>query len=417
MSSASKEFPGLRFDPAPGLLPALGQLAEKVHQAAGQLGNVRTELERTLRDPGAWTGLAGGSCHDAVQHIYPEVWIMHDALSGVEHTLGEWSYLLADYQRSRTTLEAQAVAVRARVKQAKADPNIDVAFFELAGQSAENQEALLRRHAQAKQALEQAQGELDRIIKAAEGLKKQHDESARTFAKQIRDFADHLPDKNTMTPAGSKIIPPYFTKPPLGDEDVGPKREFNVAEPTAKDRATKLAAMGMVVGQSEYYENPRAASYLKQWLEGNGEDVQFEAVDFINQNPAFQKELRKTMLAGASSGQFDTGWKSGKISEDMNLPGPDGKKPKLSDWYYSMNGYQYRIVGSDFRMVNGEPVGQVRVDIYKRYNWGSPEGGTHRNDIKGIPQNDLARLNETGLAHDFDIVGSTTFYAPPRQSQ
>ncbi|MFF7247841.1 hypothetical protein ACFZBU_28490 [Embleya sp. NPDC008237] len=72
------------------------------------------------------------------------------------------------------------------------------------------------------------------------------------------------------------------------------------------------------------------------------------------------------------------------------------------------------IVGSDFKMVDGKPVGQVRVDIYKRYNWGNPEGGVPRGDIKGVPQNDLARLNETGLAHDFDIVGSTTFYAAPQ---
>ncbi|MET7299326.1 hypothetical protein [Embleya sp. NPDC005575] len=410
MSSASKEFPGLRFDPAPGLVPALGALAEKVRQAATQLGNVRAELETTLRDAGAWTGLAGGLCHDAVQHIYPDVWTMHDALSGVEHTLGEWSYLLTEYQRSRTSLEAQAVAARARLKQAKADPDADIGFTDIVARSGREREDLFKRHDIAKQAVNQAEEELDRIIGAAEALKKQHDESAGTFAKQIRGFADHLPDADTMTPAGSKLIPPYFTKPPASAEDLGPKREFDVSDPTAKDQATRLAAMAMVAGQDAYFDNDRAASYMKNWLEGNGQDVQFDASEFVNANPAFQQTINETLRANGAAGNFDTGWKSGTVANDMQ----NGKVPReLQDFYYTMNGYQYRIVGSDITMVDGQPVGQVRVDIYKRYNWGNPEGGGHRNDIEGVPQNDLARLNETGLAHDFDIVGSTTFYAAP----
>ncbi|MFI1383193.1 hypothetical protein [Embleya sp. NPDC020886] len=410
MSSAAKEFPGLRFDPAPGLVPALGALAEKVRQAAGQLGNVRAELETTLRDAGAWTGAAGGLCHDAVQHIYPDVWIMHDALSGVEHTLGEWSFLLAEYQRSRTALEAQAVAARARVKQAKADPAADLGFTDIVGRSDREREDIFKRHDIAKQAVNQAEDELDRIIEAAEGLKKQHDASARTFAKQIRDFADHLPDRNTMTPAGSYLIPPYFTKPPVSREDLGPKREFNVTAPTAKDQATRLAAMAMVAGQDAYFDNDRAASYMKNWLEGNGRDVQFNASEFVNANPAFQQKVNEILKANGPAGNFDTGWKSNTVADDMTK-GPVPRE--LLDFYYTMNGYQYRIVGSDIKMVDGQPVGQVRVDIYKRYNWGNPEGGDHRSNIEGVPQNDLARLNETGLAHDFDIVGSTTFYAAP----
>ncbi|MYW04136.1 hypothetical protein [Streptomyces sp. SID3343] len=409
--TSEREFPGLRFDPAPGLVPSIGLLGEKVRQACGQLGAVRAQLETALRDPGAWTGAAGGSCHDAVQHIYPEVWIMHDALSGVEHTLGEWSYLLAEYQRSRTTLEEQAVAARALVKQAKADPDVEIGFTEIVVRSDEEREALLTRHGAAKQALTRAQDELDRVIDAAKRLKEQHDESAGAFAKQIRGFADHLPDRDTMTPAGSNIIPPYFTKPPAGREDVGPKREFDVSDPSARDHATRLAAMTMVAAQDAYFDNDRAASYMKHWLEGDGQDVQFDAKEFVNANPGFQAKLNEIIKTKGPTGSFDTGWQNGTVWEDME----NGEVPKeLRDFYYTMNGYQYRIVGTDFTMVDGEPVGQVRVDIYKRYNWGNPEGGAPRNDIEGVPQNDLARLNETGLAHDFDIVGSTTFYAAPR---
>ncbi|MFE3198729.1 hypothetical protein [Embleya sp. NPDC059237] len=410
MSSAEKEFPGLRFDPAPGLLPALALPAEKVRQASGQVGNVRTEMEKTLRDPGAWSGLAGGSCHDAVQHIYPEVWIMHDALSGVERTIGEWSFLLAEYQRSRTELEAQAVAARARVKQMEGNPDVDLRFFEVMTTSGKEQEALLTRHAEAKKALEQAEDDLDAILDSAKDLKRQHDESARGIAKRIREIADHPPDRNTTSFGGSNLIPPYFTKPPVVPEDTGPKREFNVTDPTARDRATELAAMAMVAAQDGYFGNDRAASYMKYWLEGDGRDIQFDAQEFLKADPGFRKILNDTMRANAPSGNFDTGWKGGSVARDMQN-GP--VTPELQDFYYTMNGYQYRIVGTDFKMVEGHPAGTIRVDIYKRYNWGNPEGGAHRNDIEGVPQNDLARLNETGLAHDFDIVGSTTWYMAP----
>jgi hypothetical protein len=413
VSSAEKEFPGLRFDPAPGLVPSIDQLAAKVREASGQLGNARAELEKALRDPGAWAGPAGGSCHDAVQHIYPDVWIMHDAVSGVERTLGEWSFLLADYQRSRTSLEAQAVEARAAVGRAKDNPDLSIDAAVVFSGSDQERKAFFARYDAAKQAADRAEDQLDGILAAAKDLKKQHDESAKTFGGRIRGFADDIPSRDTMAPGGSGISPAYFTKPPPQAEDMGPKREFDVTDPTAKDRATRLAAQLMVVGQDAYFDNDRAASYMKNWLEGDGRDVQFDARELVNADPAFQQVLNETIKSKGPQGNFDTGWQPGNIYDDMKK---GGASKELQDFYYTMNGYQYRIVGTDFTMVDGHPVGQVRVDVYKRYNWGNPEGGTPRNDIEGVPQNDLARLNETGLAHDFDIVGSTTFYAMPSPS-
>ncbi|MGR6999674.1 hypothetical protein ACU686_18685 [Yinghuangia aomiensis] len=87
----------------------------------------------------------------------------------------------------------------------------------------------------------------------------------------------------------------------------------------------------------------------------------------------------------------------GNIYDDMKK---GGSSKELQDFYahherlpvpHCRNGLH------DGRRASGRP-GPGRH--HKRYNWGNPEGGTPRNDIEGVPQNDLARLNETSLAHD-----------------
>ncbi len=413
MSSGEKDFPGLGFDPTPGIVPAIDHLAETVRRAAGQLGNARGDMEGALRNPRAWTGLAGASCHDAVQHIYPDVWITHDAVAGVAGALEEWSTTLTAYQSSRTDLEARAVAARTAVKQAKdqLDESMSGAMVFFSG-SDEEKKAFLARADAAQRVVNQTEDALDAILEEAKALKKQHQESAEAFAVRIRGFADRIPDRQTMAPGGSGILPPYYTKPSPNPEDVGPKRAFDVSEPTAKDRVTLMAAKTMVVGQDVRLGNDRAASFMKHWLEGDGRDVQIDAKEFLNDNPVFQQIVNQAIKDHGPKGSFDTGWESGAIHEDMDSI--EGNVPKeVQDWYYSMNGYEYRIVGTDFTMVDGQPVGQVRIDIYKRYNWGNPEGGKHRDDIYGVSQNDLARLHETGLAQDFDITGSTTMYVMP----
>jgi len=52
----------------------------------------------------------------------------------------------------------------------------------------------------------------------------------------------------------------------------------------------------------------------------------------------------------------------------------------------------------------------VTVQVFKRYNFGNPNGGPPRGNIFGfMPQNELASLNADAMAKDFNVWGTTTY--------
>ncbi len=76
--------------------------------------------------------------------------------------------------------------------------------------------------------------------------------------------------------------------------------------------------------------------------------------------------------------------------------------------YYGLNHFQYRTVGEK----HGDQV-TYHVEVQKRYDWGVPSEHRRTQTAFGGPfkmeleQADLARLNSTGLARDFDVKGSS----------
>ncbi|MGR6999673.1 hypothetical protein ACU686_18680 [Yinghuangia aomiensis] len=239
---------------------------------------------------GAWTGPAGGSCHDAVQQIYPDVWIMHDAVSGVERTLGEWSFLLADYQRSRTSLEAQAVEARAAVGRAKDNPDLSIGATVIWPRvRIEELEGLLRalRRARRRRRTGPRTDSAVCLQRAAQDLKKQRAESAKAFGGQDSRLRRPHPLPATRRPARLRrhLFRPCATKPPPRPWTWAPSARPAAADPTAKDRAALAAPQLMVAGQDAYFDNDRAASYMKNWLEGDGQDVRVRRQELVNADP------------------------------------------------------------------------------------------------------------------------------------
>jgi hypothetical protein len=74
------------------------------------------------------------------------------------------------------------------------------------------------------------------------------------------------------------------------------------------------------------------------------------------------------------------------------------------DWYYGLNHFQYRTVGE-------KQNGKIRyhVEVKKRYDWGVPS--EQRSDLHGpgidLEQADIAHLNTSGEARDFNVHGSS----------
>lgn len=119
----------------------------------------------------------------------------------------------------------------------------------------------------------------------------------------------------------------------------------------------------------------------------------------INIDPAFRRSINSEVKRGS----FDSGWRSSSIQRDIG----NAKTPMQSNYYFALNGYQYRVYGSS---AGGSE--RVTVDVFKRYNWGNPVGGAHRGNLGPgglISQNGIAQLNADGHAWDFNVWGAYTY--------
>lgn len=196
-----------------------------------------------------------------------------------------------------------------------------------------------------------------------------------------------------------------FEYPPVQGEDLN-RPEWGSAEPGENDRQTFWLASTAALPYMAMQDNKMASDLLQHWLSNSGEAATINPAQMMNDLP----ELKRQIALQIKPGRFDSGWKSDAVHRHLRLPG--GDSPKVRDWYYALNGYQYRVRGNVVDD-HGDLKGTVTVDIYKRYNWGNPAGGVHRGDVgKGplkISQNDLAHLNTVGLARDFDVVGHETY--------
>lgn len=149
-----------------------------------------------------------------------------------------------------------------------------------------------------------------------------------------------------------------------------------------------------------------AAGNLDHWLNDTGTPHEMSPGALMTADPTFKKNVMASVAKGtAAGGSFDSGWSSGKIASDMEHGG------SLEDYYYALNGYQYRVYGS-----HGQGGAEkVTVDLFKRYNWGNPAGGDGRNDLKALgglvdlPQNQVAQLNADGMAWDYNVWGTYTY--------
>lgn len=182
-----KQFPGLRFDPTPGIVPAVDTLLGQVRDASMKFAQLQGDLDRVGLDHQAWVGLAGKQFHAQVDKLIPSVGFMKEALLDVQMQLSSWSALLSQYQQTRTTLDEQAVAARARVTAAENDPNMGMKPHGFEDKDEYERKTSLYNGAKA--ALDAAEKDLDAVIDAAKSLEGQHKSSAETVAKEIHEAA------------------------------------------------------------------------------------------------------------------------------------------------------------------------------------------------------------------------------------
>jgi RHS repeat-associated protein len=146
-----------------------------------------------------------------------------------------------------------------------------------------------------------------------------------------------------------------------------------------------------------------AADLLDHWLDASGEAKQVDPKDMLDDLPGFQRLVDDRVAeAKASGGDYDSQWQSAAIHKFMDQ---GDKGPAVQDWWYALNGFQYRVQTSNNNKT-------ITVEVFKRYNWGNPAGGKPRDNVgyfHEVNQNDLARLHTDGYARDYNVWGSYTY--------
>ncbi|MFI6347501.1 hypothetical protein [Streptomyces sp. NPDC050560] len=229
---------------------------------------------------------------------------------------------------------------------------------------------------------------------------------------RIHGNDDHNPGHHTydsLADATNDLISqhPFFEFPPAQAEDVN-RPLWGSAEPTAGDRETFMLAATGALPYMAMKKHKIAADLLEHWLDNGGEPVEVSPTKMMTDLDSFKANVGNEIKPG----KFDSGWKSSSVAAGMGVPAYRHGEAE-QDWYYALNGYQYRVRGETVER-HGKLTGEVTVDVYKRYNWGNPAGGKGRGDIGWGPvsvrQNDMARLNTTGLAQDYDVIGHETLH-------
>ncbi|RJQ89648.1 putative T7SS-secreted protein [Amycolatopsis panacis] len=186
-------YPALGFDPAPGVVARVVDVAAVLGQVATEMGQAYEDLARLGRSDGFWEGEGAEAFRTTVGEVPDYLSRAHRSLSGASGTLGRWAEDLGTMQRQAAELEREAGAAQARVRSAGADPDLRLAgqTFTDPVQLQQAQEALGR----AQLELERAQGEVDALRESASRLLGQHGELAGQVAAALRKARDEAPDE------------------------------------------------------------------------------------------------------------------------------------------------------------------------------------------------------------------------------
>lgn len=186
-------YPALGFDPAPGVVAKVMDVAATLGQVAGEMGQAYDDLTRLGKPDGFWDGEGAQAFQETVGEVPDYLDRAHRSLSGASETLRRWAEDLGTMQRQATDLEQEEEAAQARVRSAQANPDLRLAgqTFSDPVQLQQAQETLGRAHQQ----LDTAQGDMDALRESANRLLAQHADLAGQVATALRKATDEAPDE------------------------------------------------------------------------------------------------------------------------------------------------------------------------------------------------------------------------------
>jgi type VII secretion system ESX-1 substrate len=190
---SARDFPALGFDPAPGDLDGVTDLAGKYRVVSRDLTEADDSLRRIVRKQGIWQGEASEAF---ARRIGPLPQYLEDAarsMGQASDALEAWSRDLGDLQKRAADLEARAEAAARAAEEARANPD-----FALANRTFPDQPSLQIAQRLLDNAGRQLQTAIDgcqNIQDAAKQLQQEHTEAAGRVAELLRKAKELAPDE------------------------------------------------------------------------------------------------------------------------------------------------------------------------------------------------------------------------------
>ena len=183
---ATREFPALGFDPAPGDAGAVSAAAADVSGAGKVFGAASANV--TKLNSSGWTGDAADAFRGQLKDLPRDLDLAARSHQTAAQTLTEWGSGLATQQRRAAELETRAADLRRREGTAVAEVN------RLAGQTAPSGSPeftrLKSQYDSARSTATTLGSELQDVIAQARRLQGEHRSAASTAAGKIRNVAD-----------------------------------------------------------------------------------------------------------------------------------------------------------------------------------------------------------------------------------
>jgi hypothetical protein len=190
---SARDFPALGFDPAPGELDGVTDLAGKYRVVSRDLAEANVSLREIVTNQGVWRG-------EASEAFTRRVGPLPGYLDGAAKSMGQaadaleaWSHDLGDLQKRAADLEARAEAAACAAEEARANP--DLALANRTFQDQPSLQIAQRLLDNAGRQLENALDGCQNVQDAAKQLLAEHTEAAARVAELLGKAKELAPDE------------------------------------------------------------------------------------------------------------------------------------------------------------------------------------------------------------------------------
>ncbi len=190
---STRDFPALGFDPAPGDLDGIADLAGKYRAVSTDLTEADDALRQIVRKQGIWQGEASEAFARRIDPLPQYLEGAARSMGSAADALEKWSHDLGDLQKRAADLEARAEAAAKAAEVARANPDLALANRTFPDrQSLQIAQRLLDN---AGQQLQTAIDGCQNVQDAAKQLQQEHTEAAGRVAEALRKAKELAPQE------------------------------------------------------------------------------------------------------------------------------------------------------------------------------------------------------------------------------